>query len=58
MAEYIYREDALKCLEYITIQNPSANDVVSATLRVAREKRSLLTGATLTQPRRRAKTMC
>ena len=30
--------DALKCLEYNTIQKPSANDVVSATLRVAREK--------------------
>ena len=38
MAEYINREDALKCLEYNTIQKPSANDVVSATLRVAREK--------------------
>lgn len=38
MAEYINREDVLKCLEYNTIQKPSANDVVSATLRVAREK--------------------
>ena len=38
MDEYINREDALKCLEYNTIQKPSANDVVSATLRVAREK--------------------
>lgn len=38
MAEYINREDALKCLEYNTIQKPSANDIVSATLRVAREK--------------------
>lgn len=38
MAEFINREDVLKCLEYNTIQKPSANDVVSATLRVAREK--------------------
>lgn len=38
MEEYINREDVLKCLEYNTIQKPSANDVVSATLRVAREK--------------------
>lgn len=38
MDEYINREDVLKCLEYNTIQKPSANDVVSATLRVAREK--------------------
>lgn len=38
MDEYINREDALKCLEYNTIQKPSANDVVSATLRVARKK--------------------
>lgn len=38
MAEHINREDALKCLEYNTIQKPSANDIVSATLRVAREK--------------------
>lgn len=38
MEEYINREDALKCLEYNAIQKPSANDVVSATLRVAREK--------------------
>lgn len=38
MAEYINRENVLKCLEYNTIQKPSANDVVSATLRVAREK--------------------
>lgn len=38
MNEYINREDVLKCLEYNTIQKPSANDVVSATLRVAREK--------------------
>lgn len=38
MAECINREDALKCLEYNTIQKPSADDVVSATLRVAREK--------------------
>lgn len=38
MAEYINREDVLKCLEYNTIQKPSANDIVSATLRVAREK--------------------
>lgn len=37
MAEFINREDVLKCLEYNTIQKPSANDVVSATLRVARE---------------------
>lgn len=37
MDEYINREDVLKCLEYNTIQKPSANDVVSATLRVARE---------------------
>lgn len=68
MAEYINREDALKCLEYNTIQKPSANDVVSATLRVAREKsrnfllhrkkRSFLSGATLTKTRRRSKKMC
>lgn len=38
MDEYINREDVLKCLEYNTIQKPSANDVVSATLRVARGK--------------------
>lgn len=38
MDEYINREDVLKCLEYNTIQKPSANDVVSTTLRVAREK--------------------
>lgn len=38
MDEYINREDVLKCLEYNTIQKPSANDIVSATLRVAREK--------------------
>ena len=38
MDEYIKREDVLKCLEYNTIQKPSANDIVSATLRVAREK--------------------
>ena len=38
MAEHINREDVLKCLEYNTIQKPSANDVVSATLRIAREK--------------------
>ena len=38
MEEHINREDVLKCLEYNTIQKPSANDVVSATLRVAREK--------------------
>jgi hypothetical protein len=38
MAEYINREDVLKCLEYNTIQKLSANDVVSLTLQVAREK--------------------
>ena len=38
MDEYINREDVLKCLEYNTIQKPSANDIVFATLRVAREK--------------------
>ena len=27
MDEYINREDVLKCLEYNTIQKPSANDV-------------------------------
>lgn len=26
MAEYINREDVLKCLEYNTIQKPSANE--------------------------------
>lgn len=38
MDEYINREDVLKCLEYNTIQKLSANDVVSLTLQVAREK--------------------
>ena len=47
MDEYINREDALKCLEYNTIQKPSANDVVSATLRVARET-SCCTGRSAT----------
>ena len=68
MDEYINREDVLKCLEYNTIQKPSANDVVSATLRVAREKvenfllhrkeRYFLSGATPTRILRKLRRKC
>lgn len=68
MDEYINREDVLKCLEYNTIQKPSANDVVSATLRVARERsrnfllhrkeRYFLSGATPTRILRKLRRKC
>lgn len=38
MTEYIQREAVLKCLAYTTIWEPEAENVISLTLRAAREK--------------------
>lgn len=38
MTEYIQREAVLKCLAYTTIWEPEAENIISLTLRAAREK--------------------